>query len=200
MSLITVLILAIGLSMDAFAVSIAKGLALKKIGFKECLCAGLWFGVFQGLMPAIGYILGSMFAGYIEAFSAWIGFILLALIGSNMIREALKGGEENVNGSMKPSVMFVMAIATSIDALAIGLTFSMMPVTIVAAWSRFANTMLVSADLHHHRHPVDDRCQTRFDCRKQVWRQSADRRGYYSDSDRSQTHPGPLRSFLIERL
>lgn len=142
MSLITVLILAIGLSMDAFAVSIAKGLALKKIGFKECLCAGLWFGVFQGLMPAIGYILGSMFAGYIEAFSAWIGFILLALIGSNMIREALKGGEENVNGSMKPSVMFVMAIATSIDALAIGLTFSMMPVTIVADWSRFANTML----------------------------------------------------------
>lgn len=142
MTLTTILILGVGLSMDAFAVSICKGLALRKITWKEMAIAGAWFGIFQGLMPAIGYVFGSLFAGYIESFSSWTGFLLLVLIGGNMIREALKGEEEDVDASMKAGQMFLLAIATSIDALAVGLTFAVVPVAIVSGWSVFANTML----------------------------------------------------------
>lgn len=141
MSLVTILILGFGLSMDAFAVSICKGLALRKISWKDMMTAGLWFGDFQGLMPFIGYLLGSIFAGYIESLSSWIAFILLALIGGNMIKEALSGGEENTDASMKPGEMFLLAIATSIDALAVGITFSMVPVEMFAGMSRFWNTV-----------------------------------------------------------
>lgn len=141
MSLITVIILGIGLSMDAFAVSLCKGLALRKITFTDMLKAGLWFGIFQGLMPAIGFFLGSIFASTIETFSSWIAFILLALIGGNMIREAL-GEDEVVNKSMKASEMFVLAVATSIDALAIGITFSMVPPVIVPGMSVLSNTLM----------------------------------------------------------
>lgn len=142
MSLISVLFLGIGLSMDAFAVAICKGLALRKITWKEMCIAGAWFGIFQGLMPAVGYIFGSLFAGYIESFSSWTGFLLLLLIGGNMIREALGDEEEDVDASMKASQMLLLAIATSIDALAVGLTFAVIPVEILPALSRFANTML----------------------------------------------------------
>lgn len=142
MNLWTIIILGIGLSMDAFAVSICKGLALKKVNGKNMAKAGLWFGIFQGAMPAIGYFLGTMFAGYIESFSAWIGFILLALIGGNMIREALSGDDEDVDAGMGTMEMFLLAIATSIDALAVGLTFAVVPVEMTPYLGRTANTML----------------------------------------------------------
>lgn len=142
MDLWTILILGVGLSMDAFAVSICKGLALRNVGWKDMLKAALWFGLFQGLMPLIGYVLGSLFAGYIETFSAWIAFILLVAIGGNMIREALGGDDEDVDAKMGAGEMFLLAVATSIDALAIGLTFAMVPVTIVPGAGGLVNTVI----------------------------------------------------------
>jgi putative Mn2+ efflux pump MntP len=124
MSLLSLFILAVGLSMDAFAVSICKGLAMKKISLRECAIVGLWFGGFQALMPAIGYLLGSRFAKYITAIDHWIAFVLLCLIGVNMIREALSKDEEEADASLDVKTMFLMAVATSIDALAVGITFA----------------------------------------------------------------------------
>lgn len=141
MSLITVVILGLGLSMDAFAVSICKGLALRKIRSHDMLKAGAWFGIFQGLMPMIGYLLGSIFAGHIEAFSSWIAFVLLAWIGGSMIKEAFGKEEDDTDASMAPAQMFLLAIATSIDALAVGITFSMVPVAMFATMNRFWNTV-----------------------------------------------------------
>ena len=131
MSVIELFILAIGLAMDAFAVSVCKGLAMKRITVKECAVVGLWFGGFQALMPAIGYLLGSQFSAYIESFSSWIAFGLLLLIGGNMIKEALsKDDDDDVNDSLAFKTMFVMAIATSIDALAVGITFAALKVNL----------------------------------------------------------------------
>ena len=126
--IIELIILAIGLSMDAFAVSICKGLAARKTGIKEMCIAGLWFGGFQGLMPFIGWILGSRFKSYIENFDHWIAFVLLVLIGLNMIREALfeKENEENTEASFSFKTMLPMSVATSIDALAVGVTFGLL--------------------------------------------------------------------------
>lgn len=133
MSLPELFILAVGLSMDAFAVSICKGLAIPRLTFRECGLAGLWFGGFQALMPTIGYFLGSYFIQYIVSIDHWIAFILLALIGVNMIREALGPEDECSNASMEPKEMFVLAVATSIDALAVGITLAFLNVNIVAA-------------------------------------------------------------------
>ncbi|MGN0513205.1 MAG: manganese efflux pump MntP family protein [Lachnospiraceae bacterium] len=133
MDLGTVLVLAVALSMDAFAVSICKGLAMKKITIGKCLIVGMWFGGFQGLMPFIGFLLGSSFAGVIESVSAWIAFILLAIIGSNMVKESFSKSEEEENDSLKFKEMLLLAIATSIDALAVGITFACVPVTILNA-------------------------------------------------------------------
>ena len=141
MDLLTIVILGVGLSMDAFAVSICKGLAMRKVTWKEMGCAGLWFGLFQGLMPLIGYLLGGLFAGFIEQISGWIAFILLALIGGNMIREALGDEEEEVDDKMTPAQMFPLAVATSIDALAVGITFSVIPVEMFPG-GRFLNTFI----------------------------------------------------------
>lgn len=116
--------IAIGLSMDAFAVAVCKGLAAKNTGIKYYVIVGLWFGGFQALMPLIGYFLGSLFAGYIEAIDHWITFGLLALIGANMIREAFSKKEEDADASLKFFPMLLLAVATSIDALAVGVTFS----------------------------------------------------------------------------
>lgn len=127
MSFIDLLIIAVGLSMDAFAVSICKGLAAKKVGIPQMCCAGLWFGGFQALMPFTGWLLGSRFKSYIEDFDHWVAFILLAIIGINMLREALsKQEEEEVSSSFGIKNMFIMAIATSIDALAVGITFGLL--------------------------------------------------------------------------
>lgn len=124
MGITETVIIAISLSMDAFAVALCKGLAMKKIEPKSCLIVGAWFGIFQGLMPLIGYLLGSTFAEKITSVSHWIAFILLALIGANMIKESFEKEEECADCSLGYKVMLVMAIATSIDALAVGVGFA----------------------------------------------------------------------------
>lgn len=132
MSLIELFILALGLSMDAFAVSVCKGLSLGKIKVKHMCIAGAWFGGFQALMPLIGYLLGSIFADKITMYSHWIAFILLVIIGINMIREAF-GEEEKMDSNMGISTMFLLAVATSIDALAVGVSFAFLNVNIIYA-------------------------------------------------------------------
>ena len=134
MSLVELFILAVGLSMDAFAVSICKGLSLGKISKKHMAIAGAWFGGFQALMPLIGYFLGSFFADMITKYAHWIAFVLLIIIGGNMIKEAM-GEEEKVDACMDAKEMFILAIATSIDALAVGVTFAFLKVQIVPAVS-----------------------------------------------------------------
>lgn len=133
MSLWELFFIAVGLSMDAFAVSVCKGLATKEVTIKHFFIVGLWFGGFQALMPAIGYFLGSGFEQYISHLDHWIAFILLSLIGGNMIRESLSKEEESQNASFSVKIMFVMAIATSIDALAVGITFALLPDVNIAA-------------------------------------------------------------------
>ncbi len=128
-------ILAIGLSMDAFAVSVCKGLSLGRIKFKHMCIAGVWFGGFQALMPLIGYLLGSGFSDYVTNYDHWIAFVLLGLIGINMIKEALGKEEGGVDASMEFRTMLILAIATSIDALAVGVTFAFLDVNIIAAVS-----------------------------------------------------------------
>ena len=134
MGTLELLILAIGLSMDAFAVSVCKGLAMKKLEFKNMAIVGLWFGGFQALMPTIGYFLGVQFKNQITAIDHWIAFILLGIIGANMIKEACsKDDEEEVKANLDVKTMFMLAIATSIDALAVGITFAFLSVNLVHA-------------------------------------------------------------------
>jgi Predicted membrane protein len=130
--------------MDAFAVSVCKGLAMQKTDFKSCAVCGVWFGGFQALMPIIGYLLGSRFEKYIESIAPWVAFALLALIGFNMIREAMSKDEEKAEAGLDIKTMFLMAVATSIDALAVGITFAMVPVKLIAAGSATANAMLAA--------------------------------------------------------
>ena len=134
MSLVELFILAVCLSMDAFAVSICKGLSLGKITKKHMAVAGAWFGGFQALMPLIGYFLGSFFADMITKYAHWIAFVLLIIIGGNMLKEAM-GEDEKVDACMDAKEMFLLAIATSIDALAVGVTFAFLKVQIVPAVS-----------------------------------------------------------------
>ena len=128
MGFIELFLLGVGLSMDAFAVSVCKGLAMKKATLKSQMTCGLWFGGFQALMPLIGFFLGAMFADAIKSFDHWIAFGLLALIGANMLKEALEKEcdccEEH-NADMSVKTMFVLAVATSIDALAVGISLAM---------------------------------------------------------------------------
>ena len=133
MSLLTLFITAVGLSMDAFAVSICKGLAMKKLSMKKALVIGLWFGGFQALMPTIGYLLGTRFESYVTGIDHWIAFVLLALIGVNMIKEALSVEAEETDDSIGVKIMFLLAVATSIDALAVGVTYAFLQVRIIPA-------------------------------------------------------------------
>lgn len=134
MSLFELVLLAIGLSMDAFAVSICKGLALRNARWKEAAIVGLWFGGFQALMPLIGFVLGSRFAQAIAAFDHWIAFGLLLLIGASMVRESFgKESEDKSGASLAVKTMLLLAVATSIDALAVGVTFAFLSVRIVPA-------------------------------------------------------------------
>ena len=136
MGIAELIILSVGLAMDAFAVSICKGLAMNRSGLKECATVGLWFGGFQALMPLIGYFLGAAFESYIVKIDHWIAFVLLCLIGAFMVKEAFEKEEECCDCSLAPKKMLVMAIATSIDALAIGISFGILPdVNITAAIS-----------------------------------------------------------------
>ena len=133
MGVFSLFIIAVGLSMDACAVAICKGLAMQKAPWKKAMIVGLWFGGFQGLMPAIGYVLGSQFERYIVNIDHWIAFILLGIIGINMIKEALSKEEECANASLAAKDMFLLAVATSIDALAVGVTFAFLQVQILPA-------------------------------------------------------------------
>lgn len=132
MGLFELLVIAIGLSMDAFAVSVCKGLSLGKIRFKHMCIAGVWFGGFQALMPAIGYFLGSFFADMVSKYAHWVAFALLAFIGRNMIKESFEK-EECMDCAMNPKNMFLLAIATSIDAMAVGVSFAFLKVQILPA-------------------------------------------------------------------
>ena len=133
MSLIELFLIAVGLSMDAFAVSICKGLSVRKAEPRHSLIVGAYFGGFQALMPAIGYVLGRQFESLITSVDHWIAFVLLGIIGGNMIREALKGDAEEMDDSFTFRTMLPLAIATSIDALAMGVTFAFLQVQIVPA-------------------------------------------------------------------
>ena len=135
MGLLELFILAVGLSMDAFAVSVCKGLAMPKITLRRTFIVGAWFGGFQALMPAVGYVLGVQFRDKITAVDHWIAFLLLGVIGANMIKEALSGECENESDSLDVRTMFLLAVATSIDALAVGITFAFLKVYIIAAVS-----------------------------------------------------------------
>ena len=133
MNLLELLLIAVGLSMDAFSVSVCKGLTTRKFSLRMALTCGLWFGFFQALMPVVGYFLGEQFQGLIDAFGQWIAFGLLALIGANMIREAYSKEEDApTDNSLGVRTMLLLAVATSIDALAVGITFACIEVEI---WS-----------------------------------------------------------------
>lgn len=133
MGIISTVLLAVSLAMDAFAVAICKGLAMQKLSIRNMAIVGAWFGVFQAVMPTIGYFLGSAFENKITAIDHWIGFILLAIIGANMIREALSHDEENTTGTLEIKEMFMLAVATSIDALAVGITFAFVDMNVPLA-------------------------------------------------------------------
>ena len=134
MSLFELILLAIGLSMDAFAVAVCKGLALRRARWRDAVLVGVWFGGFQAVMPLLGYFLGSRFAEAIAAFDHWIAFGLLLLIGLSMIREGLGKAEAEKSGaSLAVKTMFLLAVATSIDALAVGVTFAFLSVRILPA-------------------------------------------------------------------
>ncbi len=135
MSLFELFLIAVGLSADAFAVSVCKGLSLSKIQLKHGIIVGLYFGGFQAGMPLLGYLLGSQFKDAIVSIDHWIAFILLTIIGGNMILESRKQEEEDCDASLHFIAMIVLAVATSIDALAVGVTFAFLQVQIIPAIS-----------------------------------------------------------------
>lgn len=143
MGLLELFLLAVGLSMDAFAVSICKGLSIRSLKVRQALIVGLWFGAFQALMPTIGYLLGSAFTSLIESVDHWIAFVLLAIIGGNMIREGVKGDDEKCDPSLSFGVMLMLAVATSIDALAVGVTFAFLRVELLPAVTLIGLTTFV---------------------------------------------------------
>ena len=135
MGLWELFVLALGLSMDAFAVSVCKGLGLGSIRPKHMALAGAWFGGFQALMPLVGFFLGRFFAQVITAYDHWVAFVLLIIIGGKMVWEALENKEEDVDAAMDAKTMLLLAVATSIDALAVGVTFAFLRVHILPAVS-----------------------------------------------------------------
>ena len=141
------MLLAVGVSMDAFAVSICKGLAMKKATLKAGLTCGVWFGGFQAMMPLIGFFLGTLFAEAIEAVDHWVAFVLLGLIGFNMLKEALEKSEceccADADADLSPKTMFIMAVATSIDALAVGISLAMAGLSIWGMDGIFVAVILI---------------------------------------------------------
>ena len=146
MSILELIIIGFGLAMDAFAVSVGKGLTLNRVEPRHALKAGVWFGGFQALMPIIGYLLGQSFSSIVVSIDHWIAFGLLVLIGLNMIREAIWGEEESQDSNFGVRHMFIMAVATSIDALAVGITMAFLGINIwLAATIIGVITFLLSA-------------------------------------------------------
>lgn len=146
MDILELLLIAAGLSMDAFAVSVCKGLSVQRLRPRHYLLTGAWFGGFQALMPSIGFLLGSTFEQYIVSFDHWIAFVLLAVIGGNMVKESFDQDGECHDDSFSARTMFLLAVATSIDALAVGVTFAFLQVSILPAVSFIgATTFVLSA-------------------------------------------------------
>jgi putative Mn2+ efflux pump MntP len=149
MTLPELILLAIALSMDAFAVSVCKGLSLRKPRLRDMAIIGLYFGVAQAVMPAIGYVLGSAFSALVSAFAPWIAFVLLAAIGAKMLWETFHGGDEEANAAITAldhKELFLLAIATSIDALAVGVTFAFLDVALLPSVTLIGcTTFLLSA-------------------------------------------------------
>lgn len=146
MSIWELFLIGLGLSMDAFAVAVCKGLSMQRIDRRYTVTIALFFGVFQAVMPLAGWFLGSQFAGYIQQFDHWIAFVLLALIGGNMIKESRESEEESAPataGRIDYKELFLLAVATSIDALAVGITFAFLEVSIVPAVSLIGVTTFV---------------------------------------------------------
>lgn len=136
MSIIEIALIGVGLAMDAFAVSICKGLAMRRMNYKKAIIIAAFFGVFQALMPALGYVLGTTFANKIAAIDHWVAFILLALIGANMIKEALSSDDDECqDDSLRLGDLIMLSIATSIDALAVGITFAFFNVSLLLSVS-----------------------------------------------------------------
>ncbi len=135
MSIAELFLIAVGLSMDAFAVAVCKGLSMQKMSLKNAAIVGLYFGGFQGFMPFLGYLLGSRFQNAITAYDHWIAFVLLAVIGGSMIKESMDPEAETCDASLAVKDMTILAIATSIDALAVGVTFAFLQVQILPAVS-----------------------------------------------------------------
>lgn len=133
MTVLGLIVIAIGLAMDAFAVSICKGLSMKKMSFKKAFIIGGYFGTFQAIMPLVGYLLGIGFQDKVTSIDHWIAFILLGVIGINMIKEAFSNEEDSKNSNVNFKEMIILAIATSIDALAVGITFAFLDVNILTA-------------------------------------------------------------------
>ena len=131
MGTIEILLISVGLAMDAFAVSVCKGLSMKKMNWKKAIIIGLYFGIFQALMPVLGYFLGTTFEQFITNIDHWIAFVLLSAIGGNMIKESFDQESENCNDNVDVKTMVILAIATSIDALAVGITFACLRINIV---------------------------------------------------------------------
>lgn len=133
MGVLEIFLISVGLAMDSFAVSVCKGLSMKKMSWKKAIIIGLYFGLFQAFMPVIGYFLGSTFENLVTQIDHWIAFVLLAFIGGNMIKEAFDKDCEDKNDSVDFKTMVVLGIATSIDALAVGITFAFLKVNIILA-------------------------------------------------------------------
>ena len=131
MSFLDLILIAFGVAMDEFALSISKGLSMKEINYKNVIIVGVYFGIFQAIMPLIGYMLGNNFEKFITSIDHWIAFILLAIIGFNMIKDCLKNEEKAVNEKFDFKTMLPLSIATSIDALAIGVTFAFLRINII---------------------------------------------------------------------
>lgn len=143
MNMIELMLIAVSMSMDAFAVSICKGLSVRKVTLQQSLAVGGWFGGFQGVMPVIGFVLTSLFASLITSISHWIAFVLLLFIGGNMIREAMDKDVEEVDDSFSFMTMLTLAVATSIDALAMGVTLNLSGANIWLAAPMIAVTTAV---------------------------------------------------------
>ena len=147
MSIIEIALIGVGLAMDAFAVSICKGLAMRRMNYKKAIIIAAFFGVFQALMPALGYVLGTTFANKIAAIDHWIAFILLALIGANMIKEALSSDDDECqDDSLRLGDLIMLSIATSIDALAVGITFAFFNVSLLLSVSMIGIITFIICD------------------------------------------------------
>ncbi len=144
MGLLELIVLSVGLAMDAFAVSVCKGLAMKSINIRKACICGVWFGTFQAIMPVIGYLAGVRFASYIVDIDHFIAFVLLLAIGGNMIREAYTSGDDEADASLGFKTMLMMAIATSIDALAVGITLVCVPAEVISSASVHINTLIAA--------------------------------------------------------